>query len=255
MGGLRRRIPWTFWTFLIGTLAIAGIPPLAGYHSKDAILAGALQGHWNVLFVIGLVTAMLTAFYMGRLLFLTFFGAYRGDPATEAGIHESPWSMVGPLFVLAAGSIFAGFVKIDALVQPVFRLEAEHHPHPQWLPFVATTGAVLGLAAAFYLFVMYRDVAGRLALSLRAPARLLEAKYGFDSLYDRVAGRVFVSGSERVLWRGVDVVLIDGLVNGSGGAVDTASRSVRAVQSGLVRAYALLILGGAGALFTYLLWF
>jgi NADH-quinone oxidoreductase subunit L len=254
MGGLRRRIPWTFWTFLAGTLAIAGIPPLAGYHSKDAILAGALEGHWTVLFAMGLLTAVLTAFYMGRLLFLTFFGEYRGDSATEAGIHESPWSMVGPLVVLAAGSIVVGFVKIDALVQPVFRLEAEHHPHPQWLPFVATAGAVLGLAAACYLFLMYRDLAGRLALSLRAPARLLEAKYGFDTLYDRIAGRGFVTGSDKILWRGVDVALIDGLVNGSGGAIDSASRSVRLVQSGLVRGYALLILGGAAALFAYLLW-
>jgi NADH-quinone oxidoreductase subunit L len=254
MGGLRRRIPWTFWTFVIGTLAIAGIPPLAGYHSKDAILAGALEGHWNVLFAIGLVTAMLTAFYMGRLLFLTFFGEYRGDPATKGAIHESPWSMVGPLVLLAAGSVGAGFVKIDRIVQPVLRLEAEHHPHPQWLPFVATTGAVLALAAAFYLFVMYRDLTGRLGLALRAPARLLEAKYGFDSLYDRLAGRGVVAGSEKVLWRGVDVALIDGLVNGSGGAVDTASRSVRLVQSGLVRGYALLMLGGATALFAYLLW-
>jgi len=255
MGGLRRRIPWTFWTFLVGTLAIAGIPPLAGYHSKDAILAGALEGHWNVLFVIGLVTAVLTAFYMGRLLFLTFFGEYRGEAATGERIHESPWSMVGPLFVLAAGSIVAGFVKIDSLVEPVFRLEAEHHPHPMWLPFVATTGAVIGLAAAYYLYVMYRDLPGRLAPSLRRPARILEAKYGFDSLFDRVAAGGFVGGSEKILWRGVDVGMIDSLVNGSGGAVASASRSVRLVQSGLVRAYALLILGGAAAVLTYLLWF
>jgi NADH-quinone oxidoreductase subunit L len=254
MGGLRRRIPWTFWTFLIGTLAIAGIPPLAGYHSKDAILAGALEGHWNVLFVIGLVTATLTAFYMGRLLFLTFFGEYRGDPATESGIHESPWSMVGPLALLAAGSIVAGFVKIDHIVAPVFRLQAAaHHPHPRWLPFVATTAAVVGLAAAFYLFVMYRDLTGRLALALRAPARLLEAKYGFDTVFDRVASGT-VGGSAKVLWRGLDVALIDGLVNGSGTAVDSASRAVRLVQSGLVRGYALLTLGGAAALFAYLLW-
>ena len=254
MGGLRRRIPWTFWTFLVGTLAIAGIPPLAGFFSKDAILAGAIEGHWNVLFVIGLLTATLTAFYMGRLLFLTFFGEYRGDDATAAGIHESPWSMVGPLALLAAGSIAAGFVKIDHIVQPVLRLEAAHHPHPRWLPFVATIAAVLGLAAAFYLFVMYRDLAGRLAVSLRAPARLLEAKYGFDSLYDRVAARGVVGGSHKVLWRGLDVALIDGLVNGSAVAVDTASRAVRLVQSGLVRGYALLMLGGAAALFAYLLW-
>ena len=101
---------------------------------------------------------------------------------------------------------------------------------------------------------MFRDLAGRLAVARRAPARLLEAKYGFDSLYDRIAGRGFVTGSDKILWRGVDVALIDGLVNGSGGAIDSASRSVRLVQSGLVRAYALLILGGATALFAYLLW-
>jgi NADH-quinone oxidoreductase subunit L len=254
MGGLRRRIPWTFWTFLIGTLAIAGIPPLAGYHSKDAILAGALEGHWNGLFALGLLTAMLTAFYMGRLLFLTFFGDYRGDAETESRIHESPWSMVAPLFVLAVGSIVVGFVNIPSLVSPVFRLDAEHHPHPVWLRFVATAGAILGLAAAYYLYVLFRDLPGRLAPSLRVPARVLEAKYGFDSLYDRVAGRGLVAGSETVLWRGVDVGMIDALVNGSGGAVGTASRAVRVVQSGLVRAYALLILGGATALFAYLLW-
>jgi NADH-quinone oxidoreductase subunit L len=254
MGGLKRRIPWTFWTFLIGTLAIAGIPPLAGYHSKDAILAGALAGHWTVLFAIGLLVAVLTAFYMGRLLFLTFFGEYRGDAAVEAKIHESPWSMVLPLVALAVGSLVAGFVKIDHIVQPVLRLEAEHHPHARWLPFVATAGGVFGLAAAFYLFVMYTDLAARLATSFRRPARVLQAKYGFDTLYDRIAERGFVGGSEKILWRGVDVGLIDAMVNGSGGAVDHASRSVRLVQSGLVRGYALLILGGAVALFAYLLW-
>ena len=254
MGGLRRRIPWTFWTFLIGTLAIAGIPPLAGYHSKDAILAGALEGHWNVLFVIGLITAMLTAFYMGRLLFLTFFGEYRGEAETERAIHESPWSMVVPLVVLAVGSVAAGFLKIPDIVQPVFRLEGGHHPHAKWLPFVATAGAILGLAAAYYLYVMFRDLPGRIYTSLRGPARILESKYGFDALFDRVAGRGFVSGSEKILWRGVDVGLIDAVVNGSGTAMDSASRSVRLVQSGLVRGYALLTLGGAVALFAYLLW-
>jgi NADH-quinone oxidoreductase subunit L len=254
MGGLRRRIPWTFWTFLIGTLAIAGIPPFAGYFSKDAILAGALEGHWNVLFVIGLLTAMLTAFYMARLLFLTFFGEYRGDAETAAHVHESPWSMVVPLLMLAAGSAVVGFVHVPDLVQPAFRLEAGHHPHPKWLPILATAAAVIGIAAAYYLFVMFKDAAARLATSLRGPARVLEAKYGFDLLYDRIASGGVVGGSEKVLWRGVDASLIDGLVNGTGAGVAAVSRSVRAAQSGLVRAYALLILGGAVALFAYLLW-
>jgi NADH-quinone oxidoreductase subunit L len=254
MGGLRRRIPWTFWTFLVGTLAIAGIPPLAGYFSKDAILAGALAGHWNALFVIGLLTAMLTSFYMGRLLFLTFFGEYRGDAETAAHIHESPWSMVGPLLLLAAGSATVGLIHVPDLVQPAFRLAADHHPHPRWLPFVATAAALIGLVAAFYLFVMFREAGARLAARLRGPARVLEAKYGFDALYDRIAARGFVGGSEKVLWRGVDSAMIDGLVNGTGTGVAALSRSVRAAQSGLVRGYALLILGGAVALFAYLLW-
>jgi NADH-quinone oxidoreductase subunit L len=254
MGGLMRRIPWTFGTFLIGTLAISGIWPLAGYFSKDAILAGALADHRPVLFAIGLATALLTAFYMARLLFLTFFGEYRGDAETGAHIHESPWTMLGPLVILAFGSAVVGFVHVPDLVQPVFRIAAGHHPHPGWLPFVATTAAVLGIAAAFYLFVMFRDVASRLAVSLRAPARVLEARYGFDTLYDAIAARGFVRGGEKVLWRGVDAALIDGLVNGTGTGVAAVSRSVRAVQSGLVRGYALLILGGAVALFAYLLW-
>jgi NADH-quinone oxidoreductase subunit L len=254
MGGLRKRIPWTFATFLAGTLAIAGIPPLAGYFSKDAILAGALADHRNVLFAIGLATALLTAFYMSRLLFLTFFGEYRGDAETGSHIHESPWSMLGPLVLLAIGSVVVGFVHVPDIVQPVFRLPAGHHPHPAWLPFVATAAAVIGIAAAFYLFVMYRDAGARLGASLRGPARVLEAKYGFDLLYDRIAGRWIVGGGEKVLWRGVDAAMIDGLVNATGTGVAAAARGVRTVQSGLVRAYALLILGGAVALFAYLLW-
>ena len=254
MGGLRRRIPWTFATFVVGTLAIAGIPPLAGYFSKDAILAGALADHRYILFAIGLATALLTAFYMARLLFLTFFGEYRGDAATAAHIHESPWSMLGPLVILAAGSAVVGFVHVPELVQPVFRIAADHHPHPGWLPFVATAAAVIGIAAAFYLFVMFREAGARLAASLRAPARVFEAKYGFDTLYDAVAARGFVRGGEKVLWRGVDATMIDGLVNGAGTGMAAASRTVRVVQSGLVRSYALLILGGAVALLAYLLW-
>ncbi len=101
MGGLRKKIPWTFWTFLVGTLAIAGIPPLAGFFSKDEILLGALVSGHTVLFGLALFTALLTAAYMARLLFLTFFGEFRGGPDAEHHVHESPWSMLGPLVLLA----------------------------------------------------------------------------------------------------------------------------------------------------------
>jgi NADH-quinone oxidoreductase subunit L len=261
MGGLWRKIPWTFATFAVGTLAIAGIPPLAGYFSKDAILAAALEGHRPVLFAVALFTALLTAFYMGRLLVLTFFGAYRGghpahdhDAHGHGGIHEAPWSMRIPLVLLALGSAVVGFVSIPEIVQPAFRLPAAE-PHHGWLvPALATTAAVLGLLAAYYLYGLYADLATRLAQSARPLRRVLEDKYGFDRFFDWVAGQGVVEGSRRVLWRRLDAGVIDGAVNGTARAVAAASRGLRLAQTGLVRAYALLILGGAVGLLGYLLW-
>jgi NADH-quinone oxidoreductase subunit L len=273
MGGLRRRIPWTFVTFAVGTLAIAGIPPLAGFFSKDAILAAALEAHRPGLFAIALFTAVLTAFYMGRLLFLTFFGDYRGaavaahtpDPSAHAahdahapgahgGIHESPWTMLLPLIVLAIGSVVVGFVPLPKILQPVFRLPAAAEHHAAWLPWVATLAAVAGLALAYYLYVMYTDVPGRVGASARSLRRVLERKYGFDEAFDWFASRAVVEGSRAALWRGLDAAVIDGAVNGTGALVSGVSRGVRVMQSGLVRGYVLLILGGAVVLLGYLLW-
>jgi NADH-quinone oxidoreductase subunit L len=251
MGGLRKFIPWTFWTFLVGTLAIAGIFPLAGFFSKDAILAGALGKYGNVLFAVGLLTALLTAFYMGRLLFMTFFGRYWG---VEPHIHESPWSMLGPLVILAVGSAVGGFVDIPRFVQPVFRLREHAEDHHFWLPWVASLTAILGGAAAYYLYLVYREVPARIALSLRGPYRLLERKYGFDDLFNWVARRAVVQGSRDVLWAGVDTAVIDRAVNGTGTAIRALARGARTLQTGLVRGYALVMLGGAVALVTYMLW-
>jgi NADH-quinone oxidoreductase subunit L len=255
MGGLWRRIPWTFWTFVIGTLAIAGIPGLAGYFSKDEILAGAYSAGWKSLFGVGLVVALLTAFYMTRAVILTFLGTYRGDPETGSHIHESPWVMLGPLVILAIGSIAAGYIDIPHFVEPALRIEAAHAgPHVGWMPIVATTVAVLGILLAYYLYLMFPEIPTRIYRSAGALARMLENKYGFDTLYDRIASRVIVGGSEDVLWRGVDVRLIDGAVNGAASVAAAVARSVRTVQVGLVRAYALVILGGAVAVLSYLLW-
>ena len=251
MGGLRRFIPWTFWTFLVGTLAIAGIFPLAGFFSKDAILAGALGRHGNVLFAVGLVTALLTAFYMARLLFMTFFGRYWG---AEPHVHESPWSMLGPLVVLAVGSAVGGFVDIPHFVQPVFRLPEHAEGHHFWLPWVASLTAVLGIAAAYYLYVVYTEVPARVAGSLGGLYRVLVRKYGFDDLFNWIARRGVVQGSRDVLWAGLDTAVIDAAVNGTGTAFRALSRGARTLQTGLVRGYALVMLGGAVALVSYLLW-
>jgi NADH-quinone oxidoreductase subunit L len=305
MGGLRKHIPWTYWTFLVGTLAIAGIPPLAGFFSKDAILAAALAGHHPVLFGVGLLTALLTSFYMARLLFMTFFGEYRGDlltahaapvvhdahavahvapaahpahaddhadahadPQTGAsdhghasghghagGIHESPWTMLLPLVLLAIGSAAVGFLKIPEIVWPALLLDHQpHEAHAAWLPFLATITAVLGIAGAYNLYVLYPGYSQRIASSARGLVRVLEEKWGFDIAYNWFASRMVVGGSRSVLWRGVDTALIDGAVNGTAGVVGGIAQATRTIQSGLVRGYALVILGGAVVVVGYLLW-
>jgi NADH-quinone oxidoreductase subunit L len=268
MGGLWRKIPWTFVTFVVGTLAIAGFPGLAGYFSKDAILAAALDAHRPGLFAVALFTALLTAFYMGRLVVLTFLGSYRGEvehatPAAHAhgdhhghagGIHEAPWSMRLPLVLLAVGSVAVGYIDIPKILQPVFRLPPDEPHHGALVPILAIAAAFLGLLAAGFLYTMYADITERIARSANTVRRVLEEKYGFDRLFDWVAGQAVVEGSRRVLWRAVDVGIIDALVNGTGTVVAAAGRGLRTVQTGLVRGYALLILGGAVALLGYLVW-
>ncbi len=255
MGGLRAKIPVTFWTFLVGTLAIAGIPFLAGFYSKDEILLGALNAGKPALLSVGLFTALLTAFYMSRLLFLTFFGPFRGGHDLEHHVHESPVSMTLPLTILAVACFMAGRVKVPHVVAPVFRLGAEHHaPELLWLPVLATGTALLGIALAFYLYVLRTDLPARIGAALAPLRSLFEAKYYFDDVYDGFAGKVVVKGSESLLWKRLDGGVIDGAVNGLGAFWEGFARRSRLAQTGYVRAYALLILGGAVAVLGYLLW-
>jgi len=270
MGGLKDKIPYTFWTFTVATLAIAGIYPFAGFFSKDEILASALAGGWPLLFGVGLLTAGLTAFYMARLLFGTFFGSYRGELESAAhaghggghgddhghghgGIHESPWSMLGPLVLLAVGSIVGGFIHVPAFVAPAVRVEAAE-AHIGWLPWVASATALIGIAIGYYLYVMRPELPAKISASVRPVQKLLESKYYFDDVYNAFAARVVVGGSDKALWKGVDVGIIDGFVNGTGRFFAAAASTARYVQTGLVRAYALVILGGAVVLLYYLLW-
>jgi len=136
----------------------------------------------------------------------------------------------------------------------VFRLPPAEGHHPAWLPIVATLVAVLGIAAAYWLFLMLPDLAARLGARLRPIGRVLEEKYYFDRAYDAFARGVVVEGSRKVLWQGLDASLIDGAVNGLGRLTAGFARAARVVQTGLVRAYALLILGGAVTVLGYLLW-
>ena len=254
MGGLRTKIPWTFWTFVIGTLAIAGIYPFAGFFSKDEILLGTLNAGRPVLFGLALFTALLTAFYMWRLLFMTFFGRFRGSHEAEHHLHESPWSMLGPLVLLAVGSATVGFVKVPHLIEAVFRLPVEAEHHVPWLPYLASAVAIAGIVGAYYLYVLFTDLPARVATTFAPLYRLFDAKYYFDKAYYAFVDTVVVKGSDLVLWKKVDAGSIDGTVDATGRAVDAVAGVLRFAQTGLVRSYAFLILGGAVALLGYLLW-
>jgi NADH-quinone oxidoreductase subunit L len=252
MGGLRKKIPWTFWTFLVGVLAIAGIPFFAGFFSKDEILAAAV-GH-PVLFGIGLFTALLTAFYMARLLFLTFFGGFRGGDEAEHHVHESPWVMLVPLVLLAVGSAAGGFVKVPEIVQPVFRLGHGYLHHVAWLPVVATLSAVAGILLAYYLYLAMPELRAGIASALQPALRVFAAKYYWDDVYDGFVRRVVVDGSRAFLWERVDDAVIDGTVNRTATITGALAQMLRPLHTGFVRQYALLILAGAVALIGYLLW-
>jgi NADH-quinone oxidoreductase subunit L len=252
MGGLRKKIPWTFWTFLVGTLAIAGIPFFAGFFSKDEILAAAL-GH-PVLFGVGLFTALLTSFYMARLLSLTFFGSFRGGDEAEHHVHESPWVMLAPLVLLAIGSAVGGFVKVPEIVQPVFRLGDGHLHHVAWLPVLATLTAVAGILLAYYLYLAMPELRTRFASAIGPALRVFEAKYYWDDLYNGFVRRVVVDGSRVFLWQRVDDAVIDGAVNRTATVTGALAQMLSPLHTGFVRQYALLILAGAVALIGYLLW-
>jgi NADH-quinone oxidoreductase subunit L len=257
MGGLRTKIPWTFWTFLVATLSIAGIWPLAGFYSKDEILLETFLGGHTVLFAIALVAAFLTAAYMARLLFLTFFGSFRGGHEAEHHVHESPFSMLLPLVLLAVGAAAAGFLKVPHVVEPVFRLTSETeviHPPVPWLPVLASATAIAGLLVAWYLYLSMPELRTSLAAALRPALRVFSAKYWFDDVYDGFVRRVVVDGSEGFLWKRVDAGLIDGLVNRTASFFAALAQGLRPFQTGLVRHYALLVLAGAVALVSYLLW-
>ncbi len=255
MGGLRTRIRWTFWTFAVGTAAIAGIPFLAGFFSKDLILAGALEADRTLLFAVAFLTAMLTSFYMARLLALAFLGRFRGGHQAEHHLHESPWVMLGPLVILAVGSVATGYLKVPEFVAPALRLAAHGDAHhAAWLPWAAGIAAVLASAAGLYLYTSYADLRERLAGLFRPLLRVFAARYWFDDAFNWFARRGVVEGSRRLLWQGMDAGFIDGAVNGTAAVVDGVSRGARTAQGGLVRGYALLILGGTVALLAYLLW-
>ncbi|HET9218061.1 MAG TPA: NADH-quinone oxidoreductase subunit L [Terriglobia bacterium] len=262
MGGLRKEMPWTFRTFLIGTLAIAGIPGLAGFFSKDMILAATWHSpnFGKVLWAIGLFVAGMTSFYMFRLLILTFTGRPRYTHHDVHHVHESPAPMLIPLIVLAFFSVIAGYVGIppaltghhEAIAEflNLGTPAAEGAEHAsvalEWMLMSASIlAAGIGAFLAYLLYVLRPELPARVSSSAAALYSILTNKYYVDEIYNAVVIAPIVVTARQFLWRFVDAAIIDGAINGIGQSVRSSANTLRHLQTGNVRAYAGWILFGS----------
>jgi NADH-quinone oxidoreductase subunit L len=295
MGGLRNYMPWTFWTMTIATFTIAGFPPFAAYFSKDEILWKAYSspnGSWFY-WLIGVITAFITSFYMFRLWFLTFFGDYRGDPAVHdvkhesadahathdkhahddhghGAPHESPWVMLGPLVILAILSVVGGWVGIggrfEHFLAPVFQSGAATELAPgtggeagaagteTLLMLISVCAALFGLFFAWLLYLRRPQLPARIATSLGGLYRAVANKYYIDELYAALFVKPLIEGSATILWHGVDQGVIDASVNESAHAARELSDAARHMQSGNLRSYAGWIAAGGAVVIAYMVW-
>ena len=256
MGGLARRIPVTFVTFAVATAAIAGIPPLAGFFSKDEILWYAFastRGGSPWLWIVGAATALITAFYMFRLLWLTFFGASRMTHEVEHHVHESPLSMTGGLMLLAVLSAVGGFIGVPHFLAPQLPLptvDANLHDYETPLLVISVLLALGGLLAARFVYGGGPARAEALKARFAGAHRWLTGKYFIDELYERAIGRPLVWISDVVFLRLSDRVLIDGSLNGLAATGRFCAGLLSRVQSGPLHRYALFVMAGiVGALF------
>ena len=259
MGGLKSKMPITHWTFLVGALAIAGFPFLSGFWSKDEILHSA-WGSSPLIYVIGLVTAFLTAFYMFRLIFVTFYGESRVESEVASHLHESPPVMWVPLAILAIPSALIGLLLgwgghdswFHDFTRSVFP-ETHHEASGNVFLFMAIS-SVVGLAGIAFAWTRY---------SKRVPSdeptnalhKLLANKYYVDEVYNALIVQPIKNGSHFLLWRIVDNGIIDGIVNGVASIIRLIGGTLRRLQTGLVQSYIVSMVLGIVLFLAYYLFF
>jgi NADH-quinone oxidoreductase subunit L len=284
MGGLANRLPWTHGVMLVATLAIAGVPPLAGFFSKDEILEKAFaSGHYGI-WAVGVLTALLTAFYMFRLYILAFRGPSRVSHEAAHHLHESPPTMIAPLVVLAFLSIVGGWVGLplqegghafERWMRPVMESGAvaqalaqagghagvagaagaahEIGAGTEWmLILVSVAAALIGILMAFAIYLRQPGRATALRERFQGVYELLLHKYWVDELYDAIVVRPLMLASD-TLWRFWDTKVVDGFVNGVAGTMEGVSAVLRLFQTGYVGTYALFITLGVLLLFMHFL--
>ncbi|MBK7926231.1 MAG: NADH-quinone oxidoreductase subunit L [Bryobacterales bacterium] len=239
MGGLRTKIPITFAVLACAWIAISGVPFTSGWYSKEAIL-GAVHHHSPLMYWIGVVTAAVTAFYVSRSMFMTFFGEYRG----HAHPHESPPVMWAPLAVLAVLSLAGGFLfNVPHILEPLFPVE--HGGHDIMLEIIGSAAGLVGIGLAYVMYMASPGLPESISTSLGGVYRLVYNKYYVDEAYDATVVRPLVNGSRTGLWQFGDVWLIDGVVNGMGGFARWIGGGLRTLQSGSIRSYAAWVVAGA----------
>jgi len=270
MGGLWKKIPITYVLMWIGSLSLAGIPPFSGFFSKDSILAAAWASETAVgrySFCLGTFTAFLTAFYSWRLIIMTFHGTSRADHETQHHIHESPWVMLAPLFVLAAGAIAAGYLadpyfvgehraefwKAAILVLPYDDSIAHAVHNSLLIDYLPLAAGLSGIALAYVCYMLRPTIPAELAMRYRALYLFLLNKWYFDELYDRLFVRSAFSLGDG-LWKTGDGMVIDGLgPDGISAATRELAREASRLQTGYVYHYAFAMLIGVVALITWYL--
>ena len=260
MGGLKDKLPVTYWTFVVGSLALAGFPLTAGFFSKDDLLVSA----WSTgplgqcLTVLGLVTALMTAFYSFRLLFVTFWGPSHVDPHHAEHIHEPSKTMTVPLIILAVLSIVTGYLGIPEFLGPMFETGKSGSTHEEGaaigIMVVATTMGLLGIAGAYYVYVLNPALPGRFAQRWQSLYQGSLNKWYVDEAYDRTIVRPTFSAATE-LWKRVDVNVIDGTVNGVARAIAWGGWILRLTQSGQTQHYALGMALGVVVILTVFLMF
>jgi NADH-quinone oxidoreductase subunit L len=268
-GGLKKYMPLTYGTFLVAAVAISGIPPLSGFFSKDEILWYSYSNLGIVFWLIGLITALMTAFYMFRLYFMTFEGKEKFDHH-KVHPHESPKVMTYPLVVLAVLSAIGGFIGVPEIfsgehgnlfhswLAPVFKtaeMKLMHfggHSHFEelLLMIISVVAAASAIFYARYVYLKKPEVAEKISSRFKGAYKVLLNKYFLDEAYDATVVNPIVKGSEKILWKIADNKIIDGLINYLAKLIDIISGVMKKIQTGVAQSYALvMVLGILIALF------
>lgn len=255
MGGLRKALPITFITMLLGTIAISGVPPFSGFFSKDEILAHTYE-HSQILWFVGSITSLFTAFYMFRMMFLTFWGSFRGTHEQEHHLHESPKSMTIPLIVLAVLSVLGGLLGLPEfwhlpnwMSQNLDSVIVRKNPsilshETEWtLMIIATSVALCTIYFAYRMFIVYKVLPAENEKEMKGWQRVIYHKFYVDEFYDAVI-RKPLDMLSHALYKFADLQIIDGIVNGIGGLTKSGSEQLRKLQSGHIGFYIMAMVVG-----------